>query len=285
MTYRVSSYILGLGQVCDLSISHVKQRKIMDSFKRIDILGCPFDVISFSETAQQIKRAVLENKKLQFCPGSVDFVMKARRDLRFAEALWRADCVFADGVPIVWAASLLGQPLKGRVSGTDIVWKCAEISAELGCTVAMIGGTFSLTRRAAEKMQEQYPSAKLYPIPTPFPLGAEENQELVQEIRSVDARIVLVALGAPRQERWVQTNLAACGANVGIGTGSAFDIISGDKPRAPKWMCDNGFEWLYRMIQDPKRLGRRYIINDSPFFFYLALEIMKKRMNGRRRKL
>ncbi len=257
----------------------------MDSVKRVDILGCPFDVISFSETAQQIKRAVLENKRLQFCPGSIDFVMKARRDLRFAEALWRADCVFADGVPIVWAASLLGQPLKGRVAGTDIVWKCAEISAEIGCAVGLIGGKFSLTELAAKRMVERFPGAKMYPIPTPFPLGPKENENLVERLRSIDTRIVLVALGAPRQERWIQEYLQACGANVGIGIGSAFDIISGDKPRAPKWMCDHGLEWFYRLMQDPRRLGRRYIIDDSPFLLLLSLEIIRRKMYVKRRKI
>jgi N-acetylglucosaminyldiphosphoundecaprenol N-acetyl-beta-D-mannosaminyltransferase len=259
--------------------------EIVESIKRISILGCPFDAISFSETVELIKQAVNEGKRVQFCPGSIDFVMKARRDPQFSKDLWAADCVFADGVPIVWAASLIGDPIKGRVSGTDIVWKCAEISAELGCSVAMIGGKFNLTKAAAEKMHEQYPAARLHPIPTPFPLGEKDNQELVREIRAVDARIVLVALGAPRQERWVQSNLAACGANVGIGIGSAFDIISGYKPRAPKWMCNNGFEWLYRMMQDPKRLGKRYIIDDSPFLFHLGWEIIRKRINGGRSKL
>jgi N-acetylglucosaminyldiphosphoundecaprenol N-acetyl-beta-D-mannosaminyltransferase len=254
----------------------------MEFYKRVDILGCPFDAISFAETAAQIKMAVRENRRMQFCPGSIDFVMKARRDRRFAEALWRADCVFADGVPIVWAASLLGEPLKGRVAGTDIVWKCAEISAEIGCTVALIGGNFTLTERAAEKMVERFPGANLHPISTPFPLGPKDNEDLVETLRSINTKIVLVALGAPRQERWIQSYLAACGANVGISIGSAFDIISGDKPRAPKWMCDNGFEWFYRMMQEPKRMGKRYLIDDSPFLFYLLLEIIKRKINGKR---
>ena len=257
----------------------------MDSFKRVDILGCPFDAISFSETVQQIKRAVLENKRFQFCPGSIDFVMKARRDLRFAETLWRADCVFADGVPIVWAASFLGEPLKGRVAGTDIVWKCAEISAEIGCTVALIGGKFSITELAAKRMVERFPFAKIYPIPTPFPLGRKENESLVEKLRSIDAKIVLVALGAPQQEKWIQEYLQSCGANVGIGVGSAFDIISGDKPRAPKSLCDHGLEWFYRLIQEPRRLGRRYIIDDSPFIFHLAVEIVKRKIQVKRKKI
>jgi N-acetylglucosaminyldiphosphoundecaprenol N-acetyl-beta-D-mannosaminyltransferase len=250
----------------------------MDGFKRVNVLGCPFDAISFPETVNCIKQAVLEDKCIQLCPGSIDFVMKARHTAEFAADLWEADVVFADGVPIVWAASLLGEPIKGRVSGTDIVWKCAELSAKMGCSVALIGGDFALTERAAVEMGKAHPGAKLFPIPTPFPLGPGENEELIHQIREVKAKIVLVALGAPKQERWVRNHLKDCNANVGIGIGSAFDIISGDKSRAPAWMADHGFEWLYRMLLEPRRLGKRYIVDDSPFLFHLGIEIIRKRI-------
>jgi len=250
----------------------------MESFKRVDILGCPFDVISFNETAEWVKRAVLDNGRLQVVPGSIDFVMRSRRDPVFARELWQSDLVVAVGQPIVWAASLLGDPLRKRVSGTDLVWRCAEISNEIGCTVALIGGKYEITVEAAQKMIERYPNAKLVPIETPFPLGEKENAEVVRRIKSIDAKIVLAALGAPRQERWVQSHLGASGANVGIGIGSAFDIISGRNPRAPGWMQALGLEWFYRMLQEPKRLGRRYLVDDSPFLILLPVEIIRRKL-------
>jgi len=256
----------------------------MTLYKRVDILGCPFDAISFEETMALIRDTVTSGQRRQFVPGSIDFVMKARRDPVFAEELWKADIVFADGMPIVWAASLLGTPIRGRVPGTDVVWECAQVSQQTGCGIAMIGGDFSLTKGAAEKMREAFPKAALHPLPTPFPLGEKENEELVRQIRALQPGIVLVALGAPRQERWVKRNLEACGANVGIGIGSAFDIISGSKPRAPRWMQDNGLEWFHRMMLEPRRLGKRYLIDDSPFLFYLTLEIVRRTFHRNGRK-
>jgi N-acetylglucosaminyldiphosphoundecaprenol N-acetyl-beta-D-mannosaminyltransferase len=250
----------------------------MDYFKRINILGCPFDVVSFSETLACIKNAVLENKRLHVVTGNVDFVMKAKRNPTFRKELWEADLVVADGVPILWAASLLGNRLRGRVNGTDLVWKCAEMSAGIGCTVALIGGKAEVAQRAAEKMKVQLPNAELFPIPTPFPLGARDNEKLVDKIKGVMARIVLVALGAPLQERWVESYLERTGANVGIGIGSALDIICGDRPRAPRWMSANGMEWLHRMLLEPRRLGRRYLVEDSPFLIYLAFELARRRI-------
>jgi N-acetylglucosaminyldiphosphoundecaprenol N-acetyl-beta-D-mannosaminyltransferase len=253
----------------------------MESVKRVNILGCPFNAISFSETVRSIKQSVMEGNCQQIVPGNVDFVMKAKRDPVFAQELWRADLVVADGVPIVWAASLLGTPIRGRVSGTELVWSCAEISAELGCAVTLIGGKPGVAQRAAQKMRERYPKSELYALPTPTPLGYHENLELLEQIRELNAKIVLVALGAPRQERWMQAHLAACRANVGIGIGSAFDIICGDLPRAPKWMKDRGLEWFHRLLQDPRRLGKRYLIEDSPFLLHLAFAILHKRLWSR----
>ncbi|HVN79568.1 MAG TPA: WecB/TagA/CpsF family glycosyltransferase [Terriglobia bacterium] len=253
----------------------------MEGIKRIHILGCPFDSISFAKTVEYVRIAVLRNRRLQVVPGSIDSVMKARRDSRFCQELNEADLVVADGVPIVWAASLLCDPLKGRVSGTDLIWSCAEISAETGGSIALIGAKPGVADRAARKMMQRFPRANLHAIATPFSLGQNENRLLVHQIKAVGARIVLAALGAPRQERWISTYLEDCHASVGIGCGSAFDIISGDQPRAPRWMCDHGLEWMHRLFLDPRRLGRRYLIEDSPFLLLMAMELMHRRfLNG-----
>lgn len=254
----------------------------MHTVKRVDILGCPFDAVSFKETVAYIRRAVLNGTTLQVVPGSIDFVMKARHDPRFSRELWKSDLVIADGKPIVWAAQILGNPICGRVSGTDLVWSCAEISEQTGCGVALVGGDPDVTRRAAQKMLDRHTKANLHIIPTPYPLGPEQNDQLVESLRTARAKIVLVALGAPRQERWIQAHLASCEAHVGIGVGSAFDIISGDKRRAPKWMQDSGLEWLHRMRLEPRRLGRRYLIEDSPFLFHLVVAAIRRRMNKER---
>jgi N-acetylglucosaminyldiphosphoundecaprenol N-acetyl-beta-D-mannosaminyltransferase len=252
----------------------------MEAVKRIDVLGCPYDVVSFDETVECIRRAVLENRRLHIVTGNIDFVMKAKRDPIFAEEIRRADLVTADGVPILWAASLLGAPLRGRVNGTDLVWKCAEISAATGHAIALIGAAPGVADRAARKMQERFPGARIHAIPTPFPLGAQENAVMVEQIKAVGAKIILAALGAPKQERWLQAHMDECGANVGIGIGSAFDIICGDMPRAPRWMRENGLEWLHRTLLEPKRMGRRYLIEDSPFILHFIAALARRRIFG-----
>ena len=120
---------------------------------------------------------------MQIVSGNFDMVMIARRSSSFAKRLWKADLVIADGKPIVWAASLLGAPIRGRVSGTDLVWSCAALSAQNGWAIALIGGMGDVAARAAQKMRERYPTAELHAIPTPMPLGEKENAVLVTRIK------------------------------------------------------------------------------------------------------
>jgi len=248
----------------------------MNRIRRVDVLGCPFDAISFSDTESEIRRAILDGRSMQIVPGNIDMVMKARCSSSFAKRLWKADLVIADGKPIVWAASLLGKPIRGRVSGTDLIWRCAALSAQDGWAIALIGGMGNVAARAAQKMRERYPTAKLHAFPTPMPLSENESAALVIRIKASGAKVVLAALGAPRQEEWIASHLAKSGALIGIGVGSAFDIISGDKPRAPQWMQDFGFEWFCRMLQDPWRLGKRYLVEDSPFLYHLTLAVLRR---------
>jgi N-acetylglucosaminyldiphosphoundecaprenol N-acetyl-beta-D-mannosaminyltransferase len=240
--------------------------------RRVEILGCPFDAIDIEETERFIKTTITRREHAHITVGNVDMVMKVRRDPQLARAFWESNLTIVDGVPITWAAAFLNRPVKGRVSGTDIVWRCARISRELGCSIALVGGAPSAAAAAATNLRERYPGALLNVVPTPFPLTAESSAEVVKCIRANSDKIVLVALGAPRQELWLKENLPATGANVGMGIGSAFDIIGGSRPQAPDWMRRHGLEWLHRMRQEPRRLGRRYLVEDLPFFWYLLKE-------------
>jgi N-acetylglucosaminyldiphosphoundecaprenol N-acetyl-beta-D-mannosaminyltransferase len=242
----------------------------------VDILGTPFHPYSFDEVVELIRDAVTNGGRLQIVPGNVDFVMKARRDADFRDVLTDADVVVPDGVPIVWAASALGTPLKGRVSGTELVVSVAGVSAELGVPVGLVGAAPGVGARAARVMGDLHPGAQLIAIETPSALDERGTAGVLDRLEHHGCGIVLAALGAPRQERFSATALAVPTVRVAIGVGSAFDIISGDKPRAPQWMCDHGLEWLHRMAQDPGRLGRRYLFEDSPFLFHLAKRVVRQ---------
>lgn len=243
--------------------------------RRVDILGCPFDAITMAEVEQCIEDAIRRREQLHITVGNVDMVMKARKDPRLARAFWESQLTIVDGVPITWAAAFLRRSVNGRVCGTDIVWRCAAISQKMNRGVALLGGGEGVAERAATNLRKAYPNSILHVIPAPFPLRQEYTKRIIRIIRANDDRIVLVALGAPRQEFWLNEHLSASGANVGIGIGAAFDIISGSKPQAPEWMRRNGLEWFHRMRLEPRRLSRRYLVEDMPFFGLLLKEWIK----------
>ncbi len=140
-----------------------------------------------------------------------------------------------------------------------------------------MGASHDVALRAAGSLRNRYPDANIVVFPTPYPLTTEDNRFLVKSMREKNIKIVLVALGAPKQECWVKDHIMEIGANVGIGIGSAFDIVSGDQPWAPHWMREHGLEWLHRMRLEPKRLAKRYLIEDLPFFWYLLVEFLRKK--------
>jgi len=249
--------------------------------RRVNVLGCPFDVVSFEETAERICRAVEDGGTMRIFTGNVDFVVKARHDPVFRMEFRSADLAVADGVPILWAARLLGTPLKGRVNGTDLVSRCAALSAERGFAVALAGGRPGVAEAAAQVLRARCPGGQIHAVATPDPLTPENNGTLIEAIRATKAKVLLLALGAPRQERWILTHLEECGANVGIGVGSALDLVSGRRARAPRWMQRSGLEWLHRLACEPHRLFRRYIVDDMPFCWWVAREAIARRVRPR----
>jgi N-acetylglucosaminyldiphosphoundecaprenol N-acetyl-beta-D-mannosaminyltransferase len=248
---------------------------------RISILGCPFDVVSLDETLERIRMAVRSGDRLQIVPGNVDFVMKARRDHSFQDVLRSSDIIVPDGVPIVWSARWLGYRLKGRVSGTDLAWDCAKLADEEGWRLALIGGVPGVAEEAAAQMRRAFRNADVVAIPTPQLESIEAELRVADQVHDSGASVVQVALGAPKQESWVRAHLVRSGATVGIGVGSAFDMISGRRPRPPKWMQMHGLEWAQRLRHEPRRLARRYLIEDLPFFPLVAADAMRRRMAGR----
>lgn len=247
----------------------------MPGYPRVDILGCPFDAITMAEVEQAIEDAIRRRAQLHITTGNVDMVMKMRKDPLLARAFWNSQLAIVDGVPILWAAAFLQRPVKGRIRGIDLVWLCAAISQKLQCGVALMGSEQGVVEQAVKSLKKAYPGSILNVIPTPFPLRPQDSEPLIKLIRVNDNRILLLGLGAPRQELWLQQHLGASGANIGIGIGGAFDVISGSKRQAPRWMQRHGLEWLHRMRLEPRRLSRRYLVEDLPFFAVLLKERMQ----------
>jgi N-acetylglucosaminyldiphosphoundecaprenol N-acetyl-beta-D-mannosaminyltransferase len=172
-------------------------------------------------------------------------------------------------MPLVWASRLQGEPLPERVAGVDLVMECARLSAERGYRIFLLGAAPGVADVAAEAMERRYPEVQVVGTHSPPSLSENDNTVTLARVKEANPDILLVAFGAPRQEIWIHEHMQSLNVPVCIGVGGSFDMISGRVSRAPEWMRHTGFEWFYRFILEPKRLWKRYFVQDLPIMMRL----------------
>lgn len=186
----------------------------------------------------------------------------------------QVDIVHLDGVGVRLGAKILGYDTPHRTTWADFMWELAETSANYGYRVYLLGAGFSVAEKAAHKLQERYPTLNIVGTHHGYfnkQVTHLENKAVIQEINDVKPDILIVGFGMPVQEKWLSENRDQLEATVVLTGGAVFDYISGNLQRAPRWMTDNGLEWLGRLLIEPKRLWHRYIIG-NPLFFWRILK-------------
>lgn len=194
-------------------------------------------------------------------------LVQAARDPELRALVNGAALVTADGIGVVLAARILGVPLSGRLAGIDLALSlCADAAAE-GHRVFLLGGAPGVAEAAAGVLRGRHPALQIVGTHHGF-FNLQEEEEVCSQIRQAHPDLLLVALGAPRQERWMQIHSAALGVPVSIGVGGAFDVLAGRVPRAPRWMQGVGLEWLYRVLREPRRWS---VVRTIPPLFLMAI--------------
>lgn len=245
--------------------------------RRVMMLGVEIDAVSFDEAAQLIVERAEEG-------GPPSFVVTLNAQItallhncpRYDSVCRKAYLSVADGMPLVWAGTLLGRRLRGRVNGTNLVEELCRRAAHRGLKLFFLGGRPGAARSAASVMKRRYP--RLIPIECHCPPFGFENHpdrvnEIADRIRAARPDILFVGFGAPKQEYWIHENYRQLGVPVSIGVGGSFDLLSGQLPRAPKWMQNLGMEWLFRLTVEPRRLFKRYAVTNPIFVCLVAMEL------------
>jgi len=240
---------------------------------RVTLMGVPIDRLTTSEVLRRIEGYVAERRPRRIVTVNLDYLRLAGREAAFRETLRSADLAVADGMPLVWAAKLAGTSLPERVAGLDLVERIAEHGAPRGWSVFLLGAAPGVADEAGRVLASRYPSLRIAgTCAPPMGFGSEENARIVQMVREAAPDVLFVCLGAPRQDLWIHENIDALGVPVAIGVGCAFDVISGNVRRAPRWMQRAGLEWAYRLVNEPARLWRRYVLHDLPVFARLVVD-------------
>lgn len=243
--------------------------EFMSNFTRVNICGVQVDKYSFTEVVDRITHHALSKKSPEYVvTPNAQHVVILQRDSLFREIYCKAFLVVPDGVPLLWAAKLFNTPLSGRVNGTDLLERLCQASAANKLKVFLLGGRPGAAQKAAYTLKNNYPNLKVVGTYCPsygFESDLVELEKINSIIQAAVPDILFVGLGAPKQEYWIYNNYYKLGVPVSLGIGVSFELMSGMVKRAPKIMQKLGLEWLFRLIVEPRRLWRRYVIGNTLF--------------------
>jgi N-acetylglucosaminyldiphosphoundecaprenol N-acetyl-beta-D-mannosaminyltransferase len=237
----------------------------------LELGGVPVDRVDFGETLEAIQALVESGLGGRVFTPNVDHVMLCQEHPGFLAAYREASLRLADGVPVVWAARALGRPVPEKISGSDLVWPLMERAAQRGWRVFLLGAGPGVAEAAAKRFGDEL-GVTIAGVDGSFvkdPLDPLERGPILERIKRSRAELVLIAFGAPKQELFAHAARHETGA-VFVGVGASLDFVAGTARRAPKWMSRFGLEWLYRLVQEPRRLWRRYLVRDPKFFALVA---------------
>lgn len=259
---------------------------VLEGPAAVDLYGISIHNVTIDEVMTEIKKWMGGNGKHYVTTPNVDHVVQLQRDSEFMEAYRRASLVIPDGLPIVWTSRILRKPLKERVSGSDLMLPVCEMAAREGRRVYLLGGLEGVAEKAREVLTMRFPSLEVagcYSPPFGFESQPEENRKIVAQINQARTDILFIALGAPKQEKWIARHLQALEIKAAICVGAGIDFVAGIAKRAPKWMRQMGLEWSWRLAHEPKRLWRRYLVQDAAFLGLFLNEWLNLR--GRKREV
>lgn len=242
---------------------------------RSDVLGTRVTACTFAEAVAALEARVEAGRPAVFSAATVHSVMTGRRDPPFREAVNRADLVMADGMPLVWAARR-DRPDAERVHGDDLLLHVVRRHPEW--RHALLGGAPGQPDAVADELRRRVPDVQVVVArATPVrPVPDAGTAAALEAIREAEAEVVWVGMGTPHQDRWMAAHREAAGVPL-VAVGSAFDLLSGRKRPAPAWLRGTGLEWLHRLVQEPVRLGPRYLRDNPAFLARFAAQLVRER--------
>ena len=227
--------------------------------KTTEILSVPFTVCTMEEAVEEAMGFFADGRQHIICTPNPEIVMEAQTDRQLMQILKAADLVVPDGIGVVWASKYTKHPVPERVAGFDLCQRILANLAKEGKSVYFFGGAPSVAATAAKRAAKMYPGLVICGTHNGY-FGAKEEKEIIRQIKTLQPDLLLVGLGAPKQEKWIYENLRFTSVKVAIGVGGSFDVMAGNVKRAPKMFQKLGLEWFYRLITQPTRWRRMMLL-------------------------
>jgi len=236
--------------------------------ERIEMMGCHIDNLSMEETLQQVETFIASGAPHQHVVVNVDKLVKAQHDAALRQIINDCALVNVDGMPVVWASRLLGRPLKARIADVTLFNTLMARAALRGWRVYLLGATQDVVTEVRSRYAARFPQLVFAGCRNGY-WQPDEEAQVVAEIAAARADLLFVAISSPKKERFLGRYQAAMRVPFAMGVGGSFDVAAGKVRRAPRWMQQAGLEWFFRFLQEPRRMFRRYFIEDMAFFALL----------------
>ncbi|WDE12787.1 WecB/TagA/CpsF family glycosyltransferase [Thalassomonas haliotis] len=237
---------------------------------RIEFLGAPMDCMTMEKTVAHIEQQVSQGHFVQHVVVNVAKVVNMQQDPVLAQSVKSCDIINIDGMGVVWGARFCGHEVPERVAGVDLFHQLLAMSAERDFPVFLLGAREEVVAKTADKVKHLYPKLKIAGYHHGY--FWQDEQALVDKVRKSGAKLLFVAITSPKKENFINAWQDKLGVNFVMGVGGTFDVVAGKVKRAPLWMQNAGLEWLYRIVQEPGRMWKRYLISNTKFALLLLKE-------------
>ncbi|NJP41563.1 WecB/TagA/CpsF family glycosyltransferase [Oscillospiraceae bacterium HV4-5-C5C] len=249
--------------------------------QRFRFMNTEIDNLTMQEALGEIDRLIQEKNNAYVVTPNVDHIVQLETNEELRKIYADASLILADGKPLLWLAKWYGTPIKEKISGSDLFPLLCKMAAEKGYKMFFLGAAEGVAAKAADNLAKRFSGLQVVGTYSP-PLGFEKDRAEIERIKSMIKEthpdILIIGLGCPKQEKYIYYNREELGVPISLGLGASFDFEAGIIKRAPRWMANHGLEWLYRITQDPKRMAKRYLVDDRKILG-LAIKYRKRIKN------
>lgn len=232
---------------------------------RIKFMNTDIDNLTMAEMLNEIEKLIQKKNCSYVVTPNVDHIVRLEKDEELQKVYKNASLILTDGKPLIWISKWYKTPIKEKISGSDLFPRVCQLAANKNYTMYLLGAAEGVADTAARNLMKKYPGLNIVGTYSP-PFGFEKNEQEMNKIKTqiqdVHPDILIVGLGCPKQEKFMYYHCKELGVPISFGLGASIDFEAGNIKRAPKWMSNHGLEWLYRFSKEPKRLFKRYFVDD-----------------------
>lgn len=232
---------------------------------RIKFMNTDIDNLTMAETLNEIDKLIQKKNCSYVVTPNVDHIVRLEKDEELRKVYKNASLILTDGKPLIWISKWYKTPIKEKISGSDLFPRVCQLAANKNYTMYLLGAAEGVADKAAKNLMDKYKGLNIvgtYSPPFGFEKDKVELKKIERQIQEVHPDILIVGLGCPKQEKYMYHHCKELDVPISFGLGASIDFEAGNIKRAPRWMSEHGLEWLYRITQDPKRLAKRYLVDD-----------------------